>query len=350
MPKSFPPRFYRIFGLGLSVTSDDPTVAAALDARLSHFASNSADTSDVIVQIRSVDSPRAHQIGPPSGTGRPVYEVPDGDVRYFEDDDLLYIEFASLARVYGALASGLIEMSIVADGSYSAWLASHPLFTLPFIEVLKRRGFYNLHSAGLSMGDEGILLPGTSGSGKSTLALALLRAGFGFLGDDFLFLTAFGSECRALAFPDEIDLTAETIDLFPELRSQALLSRRTGWPKYQLAVGAQSGAPIVSSCRPSVLIFPQVAHQPRSVLRPIGPDEALLELAPNVLLTDPEASRAHLKTVAALVNQTRCYRLETGRDFDRLPSILSELMSHGTRNRTSGVTPALAGAETNTRW
>ena len=59
----------------------------------------------------------------------------------------------------------------------------------------------------------------------------------------------------------------------------------------------------------------------------MGRDEALLELAPNVLLTEPRSSQAHLDVLAALVRETACYRLETGRDFHVLPTLLRNLLA-----------------------
>jgi hypothetical protein len=56
-------------------------------------------------------------------------------------------------------------------------------------------------------------------------------------------------------------------------------------------------------------------------------DEALLELAPNVLLTQPSASQAHLDALAGLARQTRCVRLHTGRDFDALVRMLDKLIN-----------------------
>ena len=64
---------------------------------------------------------------------------------------------------------------------------------------------------------QGLLFTGASGAGKSTLTVALLRAGFGLLGDDTLFLTQNEEGIRALAFPDEVDVTEQTIGFFPEL-------------------------------------------------------------------------------------------------------------------------------------
>ena len=62
-------------------------------------------------------------------------------------------------------------------------------------------------------------------------------------------------------------------------------------------------------------------------MRPIGADEAFLEMVSNVLLTEGRSCQSHLGILTELVKQTPCYRLETGRDFDRIPFLLRELLT-----------------------
>ena len=60
----------------------------------------------------------------------------------------------------------------------------------------------------------------------------------------------------------------------------------------------------------------QVAGVPESELTPLSAGEALLELAPNVLLTEPRSSQAHLDALAELVAASECFRLATGTDLE----------------------------------
>ena len=64
--------------------------------------------------------------------------------------------------------------------------------------------------------------------------------------------------------------------------------------------------------RAGVLVFPRVAGRQESALARSAPDEALLELARNVLLTEPRSSQGHLDALAELVAASDCCRLETG--------------------------------------
>ena len=83
---------------------------------------------------------------------------------------------------------------------------------------------------------------------------------------------------------------------------------------------------MVWECAPAVLVFPRVAGLPASELTPLSPGEALLELAPNVLLTEARSSQGHLDTLAELVERSACYRLETGTDLESAVELLGGLL------------------------
>ncbi len=269
----------------------------------------------------------AHPLQRPVGPIRPVYDPPAGEVLYGDAEDRLYIDYRDRVRVLCDPGGGEVQLSLRSSEPENLWLASHPLFTLPFVEVMKRHGRYSLHAAGLCVDGRALLLAGSSGAGKSTLALALLRAGFRFLGDDMCFLATGAEGLRVLAFPDEIDVTDDTARLFPELSFLLAAPARPRTGKRQLLPEDVYEVEFVEECRPGVLVFPRIAHTERSTLTPMDPAEALLELAPNVLLTEPRASQAHLDALAQLVCESGCYRLDTGRDFDELPQLLGELLT-----------------------
>jgi hypothetical protein len=205
-------------------------------------------------------------------------------------------------------------------------MASHPMLTLPLIDHLKRHGRFSLHAGCLSRAGEGLLLAGTSGAGKSTLTLALLRAGFDFLGDDLVFLTTGPDGVRALAFPDEIDVTDETIRFFPEMAYLLATPRATGWPKRQVRPENLYGSTVVCECRPRVLVFPRITGQSTSAITPLERGLAFMEIIPNILLTDPDSSQAHFDSLSALVEQCECYRLEAGTDLDEAVDLLRTVM------------------------
>lgn len=308
---------YDLHGLRLAVTGWEEA-AAALHGRLERLPPATAGTPDLVFEIGT--GPEAAGGLERPERGRPVYEPPIGEVLFDDDADRIWIGLGPDRLAVCEPARGRARLWARHGSDEDAWLLSHPLFTLPLVEMLKRRKLWALHAAGLQWNGRTVVLAGASGAGKSTLAIALARSGFAFLGDDTLFLAP---GLRLLAFPDEVDLTDETASFFPELA--ALPPRREGWRKRRLRAEETLGAPLAGEVAPGLLIFPRISGRTESTLRPLDPGEALIELASNVLLTEPASSQAHLDALAALTSASSCWRLETGRDLDGAVRLLREL-------------------------
>jgi hypothetical protein len=326
MAQSTISRFYDLQGLRVQVTANSSKTLMAVHARLRQFLVPEQGAPDLRFELLAVARPQNHLFDQPPEDVRPVYDPPLGQVVYSDAEDRLYIVYGENVRVWCDPAQGRTKVTIVAAALESLWFVSHPLFTLPFVEMMKRRGRYSVHAAALTIDGSGVLLPAGSGAGKSTLALALLRAGFGFLGDDTLFLANEKAGLCVYAFPDEVDATEGTLAFFSELQHLRDRPRAPGAPKWQIRVEEVYGIDFVRRCAPSVLVFPKIANTAKSSLEPMSKDEALMEMAPNILLTEVQSAQAHLDALAKLVQQSSCYRLETGRDFDDLPERLRRLL------------------------
>lgn len=320
----FDTRCYDLHGHPLAIRADDPRLLAALHARLRYFHVPTSPPAALHFTVSSVPTPEHHRVERPTQPARSIYEPPHGEVLYVDQLDELYIDTEQV-RARARLTAGRAELSAVA-GERALWLLSHPLFTLPLVEMLKRRGLFSLHAAALTLEGRTLLLPGTTGAGKSTLALALIRAGWCFMGDDTLFLRRAGGSVQVLAFPDEIDVTQQTLALFPELASAPSLPRLPGAAKWQLRAERLYRTLIVREAQPTLLLFPRVGRQASSEIVPMPPNEALLELLPNVLLTQPRLSQAHLDLLGELAQRLPAYRLRTGRDLAALPVRLAALL------------------------
>jgi len=308
----------------VEVTADDGDVLGLVDDRLVTFRAGPGAAASS-ASFRFHDRADGLAIPLPPGQGRPVYDLPVGQVVYFDDEDLLFVEHGGVAMA-AALRQGVVDTWVVA-GDRARWLASHPFFTIGLLELLKRQGLFSLHAAGCSAGGgKVVLLAGPSGAGKSTLALALTRAGFGLLGDDTLFLGRDAGDVGVLGFPDEVDVTDATTGLLPELGYLLGRPKPPGALKHRLRAEEVFGQP-VSTGRATALVFPEVTSAVGSVLTPMAEEEALLRLAPDVLLTERTASQAHLDALGRLAGNCPAYRLETGRDLNRVVYLVRDLFA-----------------------
>jgi hypothetical protein len=319
-------RAFDLHGVRITVEAD-PVVVAALETRFARFPRANMAASDLTITYRAVADAAHHVVSPPPSTARSVYRSPAGDVVCYDDEgDRLSIVRGDRLRLQYEPARGRAVVSVVETAVESRLLA-HALPTLVLMEALRRRGRYGLHAAAVALDGKGLLLAGDGGTGKSTMALALARAGFGFLADDLVFLTHDEHGLCLLACPEPADCTPRTARLFPELADLVAAPLPAGSLKHQVQVPERFAAPVVWTCRPAAVIFPQVGSTPHSALTPLRREEAYRELAAGVLLTASAWVRAHLDACAALVRACPCYRLETGRELDVLPALLRGVLA-----------------------
>jgi hypothetical protein len=248
------------------------------------------------------------------------------ELEYYASSDQLYVGYRDEARAVCDARRAHVHVSIGPPEADHVWTATHPMFVLPLFELLKRRGCFNVHAAGLAVDGKVLLIVGHSGAGKSTLALLLCRAGFEFMSDDYVFLTGTPRGLRVLAFPEELDLRQDAPQLFPELEPAFAGTTRPVWMKRQIKVEDYSRAQPVWEGTPAVLVFPTVTQSATSRLDPMDDQEAVTHLVSNVQYTQPESAQAHVDALGALVRASACYRLSTGRDFDALPNTLRTLL------------------------
>jgi hypothetical protein len=319
-------RTYRLHGLDLRVTCS-PAIAESLDSRFRLLPSGGDHREAVSLDFQSVFDGGQHCVKRPQEQGRSFYELPSGEGCYFAAADQLYLSFREGVRALSMPGLGGASFSVVESEPVNLFMASHLMLTILLVEILKRRGCYSMHAAGFCKDGKAILIPGTSGAGKSTLAITLLRSGFGYLSDDMVFLRKRSDGLEVLGFPEDVDVSDQTISFFPELDFLRTSPKAVAWAKRQVRADGVYGVEMIREARPGAIVIPKISGKERSVIRPIDADEALLEMVSNVLLTEVRSCQSHLNILTELVKQTPCYRLETGRDFDRIPTLFRELLN-----------------------
>jgi hypothetical protein len=317
---------FDLAGVAIEVQCEEPMVAELVGSRLRSLETERVGDPDLVVEIRGPGSEAGWPLEP-TGHGRPIYDAPGAQIQYFESSDQLFVDFEHGARLLCTLRDGLISIGITGSELSHAVLAAHPLLTVALVETMKRFGRYPLHAAALALNGKGVLVPGASGAGKSTTSVTLVRAGFDFLADDTVFLTRSTDKLWVDGFPDEVDVTENTVGRIPELSHLAGAPLLPGRDKYSFRVEEIFGITPLVGCRPAFLIAPRVVDQPGSELEPLPASEAFLALVPNVLMTDPAASQAHLDMLADLVEMVPCLRFRVGSDLDDAAACIAELVA-----------------------
>jgi len=318
-------RTYRFHGLEFRVRCS-AAMAVFLDSRFRVLPSQGDQRGTISLEFWPVPDQNQHCVEKPRSEGQSFYEFPRGEACYFATEDQIYLRYRDGVRVLGRPGLGSASFSLVESEPVNLFMASHLMLTILLVEFFKRRGCYSLHAAGFSKNGRAILLPGGSGAGKSTLAVTLLRGGFDYLSDDMVYLRRCSDELKIFGFPEDIDVSDQTIGLFPELAFLRNAPKPVAWAKTPVRLEEVFVVEIAREAQPGAIVFPKISGKERSEVRPIDTDEAFREIIANLLLTETRSCQNHLDILTELVRQTPCYRLDTGRDFDRIPSLLGELL------------------------
>lgn len=309
-----------VHGVTLEIACPDPEIADLVARRLAAFPAGSGDT-DARIEIDG----GGRSLSPRPAGARVVHEAPRGSIAYSDEQDAVWIAYD------GASADcrpGRGEARISVDRSRAGWewAATRPVLTLTLIELLKRRSLFALHAAAAVRGDDAVLFAGRSGSGKSTAALALLLDGWQLLGDDMLFLRRDSGRVRAYGFPDEIDATADTVRLLPELAPIERWAVLPGYTKHQLPLAAVRSDAVAFSATPRLVLVPHVSTGAHRVTKPLTPDELLLELLPNVVLTEAAAAQQQLDLLAELARTVPAFEIALGGNVRTLGAVVEEII------------------------
>jgi len=324
-------RSYAIHGVTLEVSSSDPAVLAAIDLRLRDFGREPECDAAAQVGIEFLSGPdwNPGRVELPPEPARPVYDTPFGTLHYAPESDVIGGRLGGVS-LRCEPQRGLCLIGGPALAGQELYLATHPLATIALIELLERRGLYSLHAACVAPREgRGVLIAGASGAGKSTLTLTLARAGVPILSDDIVFLRPLPDApgVQALGFADTIGVTGYAAERFDELRERlGAEPAADGFPKRLRRIDELFGVAVLPACMPGALVFPEVAPGQRSRIAPMSPRDALLRLVPDVLLTEPAATQAHLGAIASLLEQVDCYALRSGVDVERAADLVSALV------------------------
>ncbi|HYX23450.1 MAG TPA: hypothetical protein VFC23_04795, partial [Thermoanaerobaculia bacterium] len=132
---------YQLHGVRLAVAAaagEAERAAAGIRARLAGLPQDDDAAPDLVFEVIAGNAGR-HPFGRPA-RARPVYEPPFGEVVYDDAADLLYVGHGPRLAVLCEAGRGRTRASVDGLEEGDLWTLSHPLFTLPLVETMKRRG------------------------------------------------------------------------------------------------------------------------------------------------------------------------------------------------------------------
>ncbi len=204
----------------------------------------------------------------------------------------------------------------------------YDLVLLALLTLLRPRGLFALHAAGVARDGDGFLIPAPGHSGKSTLALGLLRTGWHYLSDDLVLLSGAEGQVEARGLFRHFRFDPAAVRRFPELAPHTQPAGTLS-DKLHLAVDACFPGRYRPCCRPRVLLFPEIAERSETVPTPLTPGQALLRLLAQTSLPARDRTLAgrQLDVFRHLAEQTRAFHLALGTDLYHDPTRAESLLA-----------------------
>ncbi len=190
---------------------------------------------------------------------------------------------------------------------------------------LEDRGVQFVHAGLITHAGKGILFVGNGGAGKSTSSIACLRAGMGYLGDDFIGLGHDDGRFVGHGLYASCLLNVHHIKRFPDLQALAHAPNYDVEEKFVLYLTEAFPANLRRRISIDALVLPRVVEQPQTTFRAATKAATLMAMAPTSVMLLPRPNRAAFDRLTQLVSTTPSYWLELGRDVDRIPDAVKTL-------------------------
>lgn len=313
-----------LHGVKTRIATNAEAVATAVDDFLSEFPAEPGTAFDIEFFLFTAGSLPEAAV-PIPGSAQMLYDwgmvkvLHEGDYRYEKVDRRARV----IADVGNAVAAGFAEDDLL----QTDWLVTNLFFYPLWAQLMKVKGLFPLHAAGLVRDGRSVLFLGKSGSGKSTLSIHLVKGGYGLLSDDTVFLRLDDGRVESLSFPEEINVTKKTIEMIPELSQVESFTENPFRDKSSFPIEELFPGCVVDAAVPSVLIFPELTDSSDTVIEPMAGSEALtLSMRYGFFFMDPSTTAHHFQILSALVSQSKCYRLYSGHDQEQLDAKVDELL------------------------
>ena|ERR1700730_14688861 len=325
---------YRVAGHALLVEAQDPWAANVIEKLFEGWylipdGMAKEEPSAPAIVIRSAVKP------PQIPAGLHEFEIAGGGTCY-TDGKISYID----------IEGSIVAVDLPGNDAVEVWTngpleiqspALTRVVTYALAAALRRRRLFELHSGAVihPESEKGVLIIGPSGSGKSTLTVQLAAAGWSFLTDDVLLLSAECAEVKAWPLRRCFAITSETFAASNFLQTRTSLDylKAQRDEKKQFVPHGVFDGKFKENCIPRTLFFSQLGGGDHSHVFPLSSGETMARLIRMNPWScyDRSTAAEHLAVLSALVKQSRGYSVLAGKDLLD-PQISASLIASHTLN------------------
>lgn len=185
-----------------------------------------------------------------------------------------------------------------------------------------------VHAGAMAKDGAGVLITGQSGSGKSTSCLNLLRAGYDYLGDDYVWIElgiapqVFTLYQTAKIEPENLE--ARFADWKPFIRNKReYLNQKAIFDIKELFPSAG-----VSTAMINAILLPNVAQQEKTLFEKTNPTRSLMAMAPTTLHHLPHNRQCSYKKLMALSSALPSYHWHLGSDINQFVTSFNDFIDN----------------------
>lgn len=201
---------------------------------------------------------------------------------------------------------------------------SSPLLTI-FSWWVRTKACQYIHAAAIGIANGGVLLVGRGGSGKSTTSLTTISSDLMYAGDDYCLLTT-NPEPYVYSLYNSGKLATDHLLKFPHLLSKTNHTNDFGAEKAIVFIHQHYPNKIINGFPIRAIIKPQITDVIEPCLIPSSSGVALRALAPSTLFQLAGAGASEFAMMADFVKQVPCYTLKLGKNLDKIPSVILNLL------------------------
>lgn len=133
---------------------------------------------------------------------------------------------------------------------------------------------------------------------------------------------------EALSFPEEINVTEQTVRLIPELSRVQNFTVNELRNKSSFSIEELYPDCVVEDSIPALMVFPEIAEVEATVSAPMSRTEALaLSMRYGYFFLDPSTTGRHFEILSLLARQTSCFRLYSGSNQEDLGQVIDILLT-----------------------
>jgi hypothetical protein len=185
-----------------------------------------------------------------------------------------------------------------------------------------------VHAGTMANNHSGVLITGPSGSGKSTSCLNLIRAGYQYLGDDYVWVelgvqpVVYALYQTAKIEPD--NLQQRFSDWAPFIKNKMLYKQQ----KAIFNIKELLPEAWISSVSLKAILLPKVMHEEKSSFESTNPSHSLMAMAPTTLHHLPHNRKVSYQKLMRLSVALPAYYWHLGHNLEQFKDSFNHFTTH----------------------